>query len=420
MKVVEQIKNSSVVVAAPSSKAHTLRAIIIASLAKGQSVIHRPLMAADQQNVIRCLRSLGIAIDHNDDQLVIEGGGGVFKPAGEQLDVGESGVGMNFLSAACNLSSEPVILTGAKRITERPIGEVINGLRQLGCNIQYINIEGFPPIRIAGGGIPGGNAKIHGAKTSQYFSSIIISAPYAKQPVTLECLDEMTETPYLDISIEMMQIFGVQAENKNYKRMTIPNDTQYQGTELTIEGDFSSAAFFFLAAAVCQSEVTVTGLNRNSKQGDKAFLDLIAKMGCEISWTDDAVTVRGKPLSAIEQDMSNLPDLVPALSIAAAAAKGTSRLRHIGHLRHKECDRLGVMAELLQKTGIKAACDEDSLSITGHEGFKSAIIDPHNDHRMAMSFAVASLPQGNIQVKNPGCVSKSFPDFWERLAVFQR
>lgn len=420
MKHVEKIINTDVVVEAPPSKAHTLRALIIGSLADGITIIEKPLLGEDQLNVINCLKTLGIGIEQNQDKIIVKGSGGKYSPVSEQLYVGESGVGMNFLSSAACLSEKPVVLSGTKRLNERPIGQVIQGLKQLGCKIEFLEKEGYPPVRIFGGAIKGGTAKIHGSKTSQYFSSLVIASPYAEKDVTIECIDDMTEKPYFDISLQMMEDFGVIAKNDSYKKITISGNQTYKGRTIKIEGDYSSASFFFLAAAICKTKVTVRNLRIDSKQGDKGFVPLMEKMGCKVNKSADSTTVTGQKLTAIEQDMSDLPDLVPPLAIACGFAEGTSRLTNIGHLRHKESDRLGVMAKELAKMGIDANCDEDSLIITGTAQAKGTTIDPHNDHRIAMSFAIAGLVTGSQTIENPACVAKSFPDFWERFAIFQK
>ncbi len=418
MKTVDKIRNTKVSVQAPPSKAHSLRALVISSLAAGESTIRRPLLAQDQLNLIECLKNLGIKVSRRDDCLIVQGNAGRYSPVAEQLNVGESGVSMNFLLSACCLCERPVIITGAERITQRPVDELVKGLRQLGCRIDYLGREGFPPVRVYGGGIPGGEAVMSGKKTSQYFSSMTIAAPCADDAVTITCVDEMTERPYLDITVEMMSLFGVQANNENYRKITVANDVKYAPADVTIEGDYSSASFFFLAAAVCGCEVTVGGLNPETKQGDKEFLTLIRKMGCVVEQLQDAVRVRGGPLKAIEQDMGDLPDLVPPAAIAAAFAAGTSRFTNIAHLRHKESDRPAVIASELAKMGVDARCQQDSLTIRGGADMHGADIDPHNDHRIAMSFAVAGLATGNQRIHNEMCVAKSFPDFWERFEVF--
>ncbi|MFH1615545.1 MAG: 3-phosphoshikimate 1-carboxyvinyltransferase [Planctomycetota bacterium] len=417
MKIINKIRNFDVKLTAPPAKAYTLRALIISSLAEGKSIIHCPLLGQDQLNVIKCLESLGAKIELPNDSLVVEGCGGKYAPAVEELDVCESGVGMNFLTSAACLCSKPVVITGSKRITERPISEVVSGLRQLGCRIEYLGNEGFPPVKVFGGGIRGGKASIHGQMSSQYFSSIVISSPYAQSPVTLQCLDNMTEKPYLDISLQMMSRYGVEVQNNNYKEIRIPVG-KYHPQEMTIEGDYSSASFFFLAAAVTGGKVTLTGLRRDTKQGDRAFLDLLSKMGCEISQTTEDVSVQGRALAAIEEDMGDIPDLLPPIGIAAAFAKGTSRFTNIGHLRHKESDRPAVMASQLKRMGVAACCEEGTLTVTGTKKIYGGVINPHNDHRIAMSFAAAGLMVSGTAIENEMCVTKSFPDFWERFRVF--
>ncbi|MHC4360056.1 MAG: 3-phosphoshikimate 1-carboxyvinyltransferase [Planctomycetota bacterium] len=420
MRVVNKIRNTVISTGAPPSKAHTLRALIISSLAEGKSTIRNPLLGRDQLNVIGCLRALGVEICCEKNRISVNGANGRYSPLAEEINVGESGVGMNFLTSAACLAEKPVIITGAKRITERPVAEVVNGLCQLGGRIEYLQDEGFPPIKVYGGGIEGGIAKMKGRKTSQYFSSIVISSPYAASPVRLICVDTMTERPYFDISLDMMSRFGVKAENDGYKEILIPNERRYTSRQIDIEGDYSSASFFFLAGAICKTKVTVTGLNPDTKQGDAAFLDLLGQMGCKPVYTEDGVCLQGGELRAIEADMSNLPDLVPPMAIAAAFARGTSKLTNIGHLRLKECDRLAVMASQLNRMGVTAECDETSLTIEGCEEIHGGRIDPHNDHRIAMSFAVAGLVTGEQVIENEMCVAKSFPNFWEKFEVFSK
>jgi 3-phosphoshikimate 1-carboxyvinyltransferase len=419
MRTIEKIRNQRVSAEAPPSKAHTLRALVIGSLAEGQTTIEKPLLGQDQLNVIDCLRGLGIAIEQQSDKIFIEGSAGRYSPVRDELNVGESGVGMNFLTSTTCLCDKPVVLTGSARIKERPIAEVVDGLRQLGAGIEYLEKEGYPPVRIHGGGIKGGKCQMSGRECSQYFSSLIVSAPYAETPVTIICIDELAEKPYVDITIQMVAEFGMLTDNNNYKKFVIPNG-RYKGRTIKIEGDYSSASFFFLAAAICGSSVTVTNLRADTKQGDRAFVDLMKQMGCDVERSGQQVTIEGRGLKAIERDMSDIPDLVPPVAIACAFAEGISRLTNIGHLRHKECDRLAVIASELQKMGIDARCDETSLTIKGNRNAHGAIIDPHNDHRIAMSFAAAGLVTGTQQIENPGCVAKSFPDFWERFEVFHK
>jgi 3-phosphoshikimate 1-carboxyvinyltransferase len=311
-----------------------------------------------------------------------------------------------------------VTLGGTPRLNERPIREVVDGVRQLGARVDYLGSEGLPPVRIHPTGLAGGRAAIHGAVTSQYFSSLVISSALARGPVTLECLDEMTERPYFDISTAMMADFGVKAENHRYKTIEVAPQA-YQSRDYLVEGDFSSASFLFLVAAVLGSTVRVEGLNRHSVQGDKRFLDLLERMGCRVVWDGSAVEVTGGDLVGIEEDMSDIPDLVPPMAVAAAFARGTTRFTRVGHLVHKESNRVVAMETELRKMGIEAGHDAETMTVEGNRrGIHGATVSTYKDHRIAMSLAVAGLAVGDQHVENPGCVAKSFPDFWEKLAQF--
>lgn len=418
MKVINTIKNNDVNIIAPPSKAHTLRAITISSLAKGKSIIRNPLLGEDQLNLIECMKRLGVEICLADNCIFITGTNGRFKPVSDILDVGESGVSMNFLCSLACLAEKEIIITGKESLCRRPIKEVVSGLAQLGCEIEYLKKYGFPPVKIKGSMIPGGHATMQGEKSSQYFSSITIASPYAESQVKLHCSDRMSERPYFDITKAMAAYYGVTIENYSYTDIIIPNDKKYHSSDIEIEGDFSSASFFFLAAAICRSAVTVSNLSTASDQGDKAFVDLIKKMGCDITALKKSIKVTGKELKPLEADMKDLPDLVPPLAIACAFAEGKSILKGVGHLRNKECNRLQAIVDGLAVMNVKSSYDNDSLTIEGSNNIKSGEINPYNDHRIAMSFAVAGLPLKGQIINQEVCVKKSFPDFWERFEVF--
>jgi len=419
MKTVAQTTPRPVTVQAPSAKAYTLRALLFGALADGVSTLRRPLLAEDQINMIACLEGLGVKIEKEPDLLRVHGLGGRFRVQKDELHVGDSGVTMNFLTAAAALGDKPVVLGGTPRLNERPIKEVVDAVRQLGVKVDYLGAEGLPPVRIHPTGLAGGRTKFHGAVTSQYFSSLVISAPLAKGPVVLECLDDMTERPYFDISTSMMADFGVKAVNHDYRTIDVVPQT-YRARDYLVEGDFSSASFLFLVAAVLGSKVRVEGLNQHSVQGDKRFLDLLERMGCRVEWDGNAVEVTGGDLVAIEEDMSDVPDLVPPLSVAAAFARGETRFTRVGHLVHKESNRVVAMETELKKMGVDAWHDAETMTIVGNrKGIRGASVLTYKDHRIAMSLAVAGLAVGDQHIENPGCVAKSFPDFWEKLAAFQ-
>ncbi len=415
---VRRIVNPDASLAAPPSKAHTLRAILLASLAEGTSGVHGPLLGEDQLHLIDCLRRLGVKIDNSGDGLSIVGTGGRFEPVKRELDVGESGVAMNTLAAVASLAAGDITITGAPGLLARPVGDLVDGLRQLGCAIEWLGAEGHPPIRVTSERIPGGVARVSGKKTSQYMSSLALSAPLASSDVTLHCEDGLSEKPYFDITLQMMSRFGAKAENDGYREVKIPGGQKYRAADYRVEGDWSSASFYILAAAICRSTVRVSGLSADTKQGDRLFADYAARMGATVRWEGDVLIVTGNELKPIEVDMSDTPDLVPPLAIAAAFARGTSVFTKVGHLRYKECNRLEAIRTELAKMGIEAEYDEN-LTIRGNpDALHAATIDPWNDHRIAMSFAVAGLAIGDVEILNPACVAKSFPDFWERIAPF--
>lgn len=414
---IKKIENKNIYVKAPSSKAHTLRALILGALANGRTTINNPLLGEDQLNLIESLRNLGVSIEVGEGKILVEGSGGNFKPIESELNLGESGVGMNFLTSAASFGDKPMVLTGKESLLRRPIKEVVDGLLQLGCSIEYLKNPGFPPVKVYNNGIKGGEANIYGGKTSQYFSSITISSPLAQNDVTLNCIDDMNEKPYFDITLEMMEQFGIKVKNENFKKVFIPKG-KYIGCDVLIEGDYSNASYFFLAAAICKTRVEVEGLKQDSVQGDKEILKIFENMGCKVIYNEKSIVLEGNDLKGIEYDMGDLPDLVPTVAIAAAFAEGTTKLYNIGHLRNKECDRIAAVTSELSKMGADISNDEDSITINGKKTLNGANIETYNDHRIAMSFAVAGLFTGNQKIEDEKCVAKSFPDFWDRFKVF--
>lgn len=427
--LVHKTDKTDIALVAPPAKAYTLRAILLAALAEGRSTIENPLLAADQRHLIDALRRLGVAIREEGSTLVVDGCGGRFSPVNRELDVGESGVAMNTLLAVASLVPGDILLTGAPGLVARPVGELVDALRQLGCVISYEGQEGFPPVKVSSGTIPGGTTRLSGRKTSQYFSSLALSAPYAQQDVRIVCTDELSEKPYFDITEDMMRRFGVGLENDAYHTIRVAAGQGYGACTVRVEGDWSSASFYLLAAAVLGARVRVSDLDAASCQGDRLFADYLVRMGCSVSQEDGLFVIEGGPLKPITVDMGDTPDLVPPLAVAAAFTEGTSLFTNVGRLRYKECNRLEAIKTELAKLGVLCRYD-DELVIEGNPAAMRAVtaaagsrgesipIDSWNDHRIAMSFAIAGLALGALDIGNPGCVSKSFPDFWERIAPF--
>ncbi|MBI2074562.1 MAG: 3-phosphoshikimate 1-carboxyvinyltransferase [Candidatus Levybacteria bacterium] len=402
-------------ISAPPSKSVTHRAIIIASLANGKSVIDNALIAEDTLRTIDALKALGVDIQRDGNKITINGSNGKLKAPAKPIFLGNSGSTMRMIAAVCALADGETTLTGEKRLCQRPVGELIDALNKIGIKAYSVNNNGCPPIKIKGGKISGGNIVIKGDISSQYISALLLVAPFAKESLTTKIDGELVSKPYVALTIDIMKTFCVNVQKNNFQNFTIEKGQQYKGKSYTIEGDYSSASYFFAAAAITNGSVTVKNLSVNSSQGDKYFLELLEKMGCYIKKEIDGFTVVGKKLNGIEIDMSDYPDIVQTLTVVAAFAKGTTKINNIGHLRYKESDRIETTIKELKKMGVKVNYDDKSLNIEGGNP-KGTSIDTHNDHRVAMSFAIAALgAQGKTVIQNAEVVRKSYPAFFEDL-----
>jgi len=303
-------------------------------------------------------------------------------------------------------------LTGSHRMKERPLAPLISALAELGVSVKALNGSGCPPVVIKGGGIPGGKTRISASKSSQYLSSLLITGPYAHKDVTIEVLDRVSSWPYVELTLAMMDSFGVKVERRGREWFRIQAGQRYQAREVAIEGDCSSAAYFWAAAAATGGLVITRNIRPFSIQPDRRFLEVLARMGCEITLGRDWVGVEGEILLGVEEDMNDMPDQVPTLAVLAALAKGRTRIYNVGHLRYKESDRLGDLAAELRKIGARIKVKDDGLEIEGG-GLTGGVVDPHQDHRLAMSFAVARLIEPGIEILDKDCVVKSFPNFWD-------
>ncbi len=403
-------------VAAPPSKSYTHRALIAAALAQGTSTIVHPLMADDTKLTIAALARLGIAIGTGDRTVTIEGCDGAFScPPGTVLDLDNSGTSLRLLASSVLLADHPVTLTGSARMQERPVGPLTDTLSLLGGKITFAKKTGFPPVTI-GGRLDGGTATIDGSVSSQFASSILMAAPYARNPVRLAITGTPASQSYLDITASVMVDFGAVVQRKGYRYFEISNQNHYSGHTYVIEGDYSSASYFFALAAICGGKVTVAGLNPDSVQGDRLFLTALSKMGCQVTFAHDGVMVEHEgPLFGITIDMSSAPDAVQTLCMVAAVAKTPTVITGIGHLKYKESDRIAVTAERLKHLGANVNTDDDRIIILP-ASLHGGTIDPVNDHRTAMSFAVLGLGIGGVSITGAECVNKSYPGFWDALS----
>ncbi|MFA5316363.1 MAG: 3-phosphoshikimate 1-carboxyvinyltransferase [Dehalococcoidales bacterium] len=315
------------------------------------------------------------------------------------------------------LTQSRVVFEGAPRLYQRPVSDLLVALKALGIKARSINRDGFPPIEIHGGRPLGGEVVVSGMITSQHVSGLLMVAPYARRNVRIRISGELLSKPYVDVTIDAMREFGGEVGNLNYEQFVVTAGEKYWGREYTIEGDYSSAAYFFAMGAISGTAITVTGLNPRSVQGDRHFLDLMARMGCNIISGKEGFTVsRQKPLSGITIDMGNYPDIVQPLAITAAFARGKTLIKNIGHLIYKETDRINHTAMELRKMGITVDVTENSMLVTGGQP-RGAEVESHNDHRLVMSLATAGLfAEGETVISGAEAASKSYPNFFRDIA----
>ncbi|ADH84725.1 3-phosphoshikimate 1-carboxyvinyltransferase [Desulfurivibrio alkaliphilus] len=403
----------------PGSKSITQRALIAAALAKGESILRGPLASEDTDYTTKALLAMGMVIDTGRDKWRIFGQGGRVAPPATEIYLGNNGTATRFLTSVAALGRGIFLINGDERMQQRPIEPLLQALRGWGVQIRSIQGTGCPPLEIQADGLAGGATVLPEGKSSQYLSSLLLVSPYARQPAELKVEGEVLSKPYVAMTLAVMRDFGIEAEAApELNHFKIPQGI-YQGREYRVEGDASSASYFWAAAAVTGGKVTVTNVPSPSLQGDAVLVDILEQMGCRVERDQAGISVAAPDeLRGVEVDMGDCPDVVPTLAVVAALAQGRTRINNIAHLRIKECDRLGVMAAELAKLGVKTEEGPDYLVVEGRgrqHDYQGAEIATHNDHRIAMSFAVASLAIPGIRIENPGCVKKSFPDFWQRL-----
>jgi 3-phosphoshikimate 1-carboxyvinyltransferase len=356
------------------------------------------------------LNKFGSLISWKEDGVHVQGKGGRFKGAEEEIFVGNSGTSMRFLTALAAVKKGHTRLDGNERMRKRPITDLLNGLRMLG--VKTYSQDGYPPVVVESQGIRGGKVEIKGEESSQFLSALLMIAPYADRDVCIEVTGPLASKPYVDITRDVMSVFGVEVQMERYHYFWVRGGQCYSSRKYHVEGDASNASYFLSAAAITQGRVRVENLRRTSLQGDIHFADILRRMGCKVVWGDGWVEVRGKELHGIEIDMNEIPDLVPTLAVTSTFAQGKTMIKNIGHLRFKESDRIRTLAQELVKMGIGVEEGEDWIKIEGG-GAHGAEIETHNDHRLAMSFATAGLGLSGVKIKGEECVSKSFPGFWK-------
>ncbi|RXJ73653.1 3-phosphoshikimate 1-carboxyvinyltransferase [Veronia nyctiphanis] len=403
----------------PGSKSVSNRALLLAALAEGKTRLTNLLDSDDIRHMLNALAKLGVSYELSNNNTVCEvsGLGGAFSvDQAQELFLGNAGTAMRPLAAALCLGQGDFLLTGEPRMKERPIGHLVDALRTAGADISYVENDGFPPLKIHATGLSGGEVDIDGSISSQFLTAFLMAAPLAESDTKINIIGDLVSKPYIDITLHIMAQFGVSVENHDYKSFTVKAGQTYQAPgEFLVEGDASSASYFLAAAAIKGGEVKVTGIGKKSIQGDIQFADALEKMGAEIEWGDDYVISRRGELKAVDMDFNHIPDAAMTIATAALFAKGTTSIRNVYNWRVKETDRLSAMATELRKVGASVEEGEDYITITPPSVLNHADIDTYDDHRMAMCFSLVALSDTPVTINDPGCTSKTFPDYFDKL-----
>jgi 3-phosphoshikimate 1-carboxyvinyltransferase len=425
----------------PGSKSITNRALVCAALADGTSTLAGALDSEDTRVMIDGLGRLGIGIEATECSrhtpcaeavdgryaeaadgtrsvpatLIVHGAGGEIPALEAELFCANSGTTIRFLTALSTLGHGRFRLDGVERMRQRPIADLLDALNDLGARTASEQSNGCPPVVVHANGLPGGTAKVRGDISSQFLSGVLMAAPAARADVELLIDGRLVSQPYVQMTLAVMRAFAVAVETgAELERFTVNAPQRYLAREYTIEPDASAASYFWAAAAITGGEVTVAGLSSTSVQGDVAFVDCLEKMGCQTRRNADSITVVGGPLRGIDVDMNAISDTVQTLAVVALFADGPTTISNVAHIRHKETDRLAALATELRKLGADVTERQDGLVIQPRNLYPAAI-DTYNDHRMAMSFALAALRIAGVQISNPRCVDKTYPGFFEDL-----
>lgn len=406
----------------PGSKSLTCRLYVLAALAEGRSLLRSPLRSGDTDRLLAALETLGVRTRWRGSDVEITGCGGRL-PRGGRIDLGDGGTPTRFMIAAACLASGPVLVDGSPRMRERPIAEGVEMLRALGAHIEYVEEEGRLPVRITPSReFTGGEIAVGRTASSQFISALLLIGPFLRDGVSVRYTDVPTSPGYIALTRLAMRQFGVEVRDKQWlgPRIDQVRPVRVEGRELEVEADASSAAYWLVAGAIVpDSRVRVEGLRPSSTQPDAGLVPLLERAGAEWTVKDGAIEVIGpERLRPLDEDLSGMPDGAMAVAILAACATGRSRLRGLETLRVKETDRLAALATELTRVGCEATADSASLVIHPHDGVRrDVVIETYNDHRMAMAFAVLGLVRRGIAISDPGCVSKSYPGFWNDLAM---
>lgn len=409
----------------PGSKSITNRALILSALAgptesHGSTVLTGPLQSEDVEVMIDSLGKLGIAVkaDWQEPRLEVAASSGQWANDSADLFVANSGTTMRFLTAMVSLRPGKYRLDGIERMRERPIADLLSALSQLGVEAKSESDNGCPPVLVETKGLAGGTVRIRGDVSSQFLSGLLMAAPLAREDVTIEMDGPLVSWPYVEMTIRMMRQFGAIVDVEDKQRFRIPGAQKYQAQTYAIEPDASAASYFAGIAAILGGEMLLLGLSSESLQGDIRFPDVLRQMGCTIEETEAGLSIRGGKLKGIDVDMNDISDTVMTLGAIACFADGPTTIRNVGHIRHKETDRLTAMANELRKVGVTVEEWDDGMKITPGP-LHGAEIETYNDHRMAMSMALVGLQVPDVVICNPECVVKTYPRFFDDLETLR-
>ncbi|XP_050236637.1 3-phosphoshikimate 1-carboxyvinyltransferase 2 [Mercurialis annua] len=437
--VLQPIQEISGTVTLPGSKSLSNRILLLAALSEGTTVVDNLLNSEDVHYMLGAMKTLGLQVEHNSElkRATVEGCGGSF-PVGNgsngdvELFLGNAGTAMRPLTAAVTAAggNSSYILDGVPRMRERPIGDLVAGLQQLGADVNCSSTN-CPPVRVNGkGGLPGGKVKLSGSISSQYLTALLMAAPLALGDVEIEIIDKLISIPYVEMTLKLMERYGVFVEHSaSWDRFFIRGGQKYKSPGNSyVEGDASSASYFLAGAAITGGTITVEGCGTSSLQGDVKFAEVLEKMGAKVTWTENSVTVTGPPrnsptqkhLHAIDVNMNKMPDVAMTLAVVALFADGPTAIRDVASWRVKETERMIAVCTELRKLGATVEEGPDYCVITPPEKLNVTEIDTYDDHRMAMAFSLAACGDVPVTIKDPGCTRKTFPDYFEVLQRFTK
>ncbi len=412
-------KPASGEVEVPGSKSYTHRILIAAALSDGVCEIVHPLNSEDTLLTVKGLRQMGVRMGDLNSATTVFGTRGRLRPSPDPIFLGNSGTSMRLLTGVAALGEGEYILTGTPRMGQRPIQDLLDAMILLNIEARALDNNGCPPVAVKGGLLKGGKTRIRCRISSQYLSSLLLIGPYTETGLDISVIEGPVSKPYIDLTVGIMEQMGITLSRQGYERFTIAGKQCYASGRYVVEPDCSQAGYFWAAAAITGTSVKVKRITRQTRQGDVRFAEVLQRMGCNVQYDADGITVTGKNLTAVEEDMSDMPDIVPTLAVTAAFARGTTVIKNVAHLKAKESDRIQATVTELNKIGIHATALDDGLIIEGGTPH-GAEIDTYDDHRMAMSFALVGLKVPGIFIQHEACVEKSFPTFWGVLGKLCR